>query len=212
MEGKEVYLRGPEEMDAAFPDHEEAVRRAQEIADSVDISLDLGKRHFPAYKLPAEKNADEYLRELCLSGLHERYSGNEHMCPGGELASHVMDRLNRELGVINKLGFSNYFLICWDFVRYARQQGVPATARGSGVGAIVCYALYLSHVFPIAYDLLFERFLDENRKEAPDIDIDFCKERRSEIMRYVKEKYGEENVAQIGTFGTFGTFGSVGFN
>ena len=113
-----------------------------------------------------------------------------------------MDRLNRELGVIHELGFSNYFLICWDFVDYARQRGVPATARGSGVGALVCYALYLSHICPIEYDLLFERFLDENRKEAPDIDIDFCKDRRGEIIRYVKEKYGEKNVAQIGTFGT----------
>ncbi len=102
-----------------------------------------------------------------------------------------MERLNRELSVISKLGFSNYFLIVWDFVRHSREMGVPATARGSGVGALVCFALYLSHVCPIKYDLLFERFLDENRKEAPDIDIDFCKERRGEIIRYVKEKYGK---------------------
>ena len=113
-----------------------------------------------------------------------------------------MQRLDRELGVINKLGFPNYFLIVWDFVREAREQGVPTTARGSGVGALVCYALYLSHVCPLKYDLLFERFLDENRLEAPDIDIDFCKERRGDIIRYVKDKYGEDNVAQIGTFGT----------
>ena len=124
------------------------------------------------------------------------------MCPDGELAQVVLDRLDRELGVINKLGFANYFLICWDFVVQARKRNIPATARGSGVGAIVCYALYLSHVCPIKYGLLFERFLDENRLEAPDIDIDFCKESRGEIIRYVKEKYGEECVAQIGTFGT----------
>ncbi len=124
------------------------------------------------------------------------------MCPGGQLAQVVMQRLDRELGVINKLGFPNYFLIVWDFVREAREQGMPATARGSGVGALVCYALYLSHVCPLKYDLLFERFLDENRLEAPDIDIDFCKERRGDIIRYVKDKYGEDNVAQIGTFGT----------
>ena len=111
-------------------------------------------------------------------------------------------RLDRELGVIHKLGFEHYFLICWDFVAEARRQQVPATARGSGVGALVCYALFLSHVCPIKYDLLFERFLDENRRESPDIDIDFCKERRADIIRYVKQKYGEENVAQIGTFGT----------
>src|SRR6185369_16092194 len=96
----------------------------------------------------------------------------------------------------------NYFLIVWDFVRYSREQGIPATARGSGVGSLVCYALYLSHVCPLKYDLLFERFLDENRLEAPDIDIDFCKDRRGEVIAYVKEKYGEANVAQIGTFGT----------
>ena len=114
----------------------------------------------------------------------------------------MLRRLDRELDVINKLGFPNYFLIVWDFVREARCQGVPATARGSGVGALVCYALYLSHVCPLKHDLLFERFLDENRLEAPDIDIDFCKERRADIIRYVKEKYGEQNVAQIGTFGT----------
>ncbi len=104
--------------------------------------------------------------------------------------------------MINKLGFPNYFLIVWDFVRFAREQGIPATARGSGVGSLVAYALYLSHVCPLEYDLLFERFLDESRLEAPDIDIDFCKERRGEVIQYVKDKYGEENVAQIGTFGT----------
>ena len=124
------------------------------------------------------------------------------MLPDGELAQVVMDRLDRELGVINKLGFPNYFLIVWDFVVKAREMDIPATARGSGVGALVCYALYLSHVCPIEYDLLFERFLDESRLEAPDIDIDFCKERRADVIRYVKDKYGEDNVAQIGTFGT----------
>jgi DNA polymerase-3 subunit alpha len=202
MDGNQYFLRSPAEMYDAFPGHADAVARSQEIADSVDLELELGQRHFPNYTLPAEKTADQLLRELCEKGLKERYAGNEEMLPGGELSEVVRQRLDRELGVIGKLGFSNYFLIVWDFVREARAQGVPATARGSGVGAIVCYALYLSHVCPIKYDLLFERFLDENRLEAPDIDIDFCKQRRADIMRYVKEKYGEENVAQIGTFGT----------
>jgi DNA polymerase-3 subunit alpha len=202
MENDSFYLRGPEEMYAHFPGLEDAVARSQQIADSVSIDLELGKRHFPVFQLPAEKTAEDYLRELCLAGLAERYAGDEEMYADGKFAQVVLDRLDRELGVINKLGFPNYFLICWDFVRHARDCGVPATARGSGVGALVCYALYLSHVCPIRYDLLFERFLDLNRKEAPDIDIDFCKERRGEIIRYVKEKYGEENVAQIGTFGT----------
>lgn len=202
MEGDQFYLRSPEEMYASFPGMEDAVARSQEIANTVDIDLELGKRHFPVYPLPKEKNPDDYLREVCTQGLLERYAGNEEMLPDGRLSQVVQDRLDRELGVIQRLGFANYFLIVWDFVRYSRQQRVPNTARGSGVGALVCYALYLSHVCPIQYDLLFERFLDENRLEAPDIDIDFCKERRAEIIQYVRDKYGQENVAQIGTFGT----------
>ncbi|MBC8868065.1 MAG: DNA polymerase III subunit alpha [Planctomycetes bacterium] len=203
MDGNEYYLRTPDEMYAAFPGREDAVARSQEIADSVDINLELGQRHFPTYApLPEGETSEQFLRRLCLEGLRDRYAGNEKMCPGGELSDTVMERLDRELSVINNLGFPNYFLIVWDFVREARDMGVPTTARGSGVGAIVCYALYLSHVCPIEYDLLFERFLDENRLEAPDIDIDFCKERRADVMRYVKDKYGEDNVAQIGTFGT----------
>ena len=203
MDGNEYFLRSPQEMYEAFPDHADAVARSQTIADSVDIDLELGKRHFPTYSpLPAGKTAEQFLREICIEGLKDRYQGNEEMLPEGELSQVVMDRLERELNVINKLGFPNYFLIVWDFVLQARDMDVPTTARGSGVGALVCYALYLSHVCPIKYDLLFERFLDESRLEAPDIDIDFCKERRADVMRYVKDKYGEDNVAQIGTFGT----------
>ncbi|MCC6510904.1 MAG: DNA polymerase III subunit alpha [Pirellulaceae bacterium] len=202
MENDEFFLRSQEEMYSNFPGLEEAVARSQEIADSVHIELELGKRNFPRYSVPAERDADDYLREVCMLGLRDRYRDDEEMLPGGELSEVAMARLNRELGVIKKLGFANYFLIVWDFVRHAREIGVPATARGSGVGALVCYALYLSHVCPIKYDLLFERFLDENRLEAPDIDIDFCKDRRGEIIQYVRDKYGEANVAQIGTFGT----------
>ncbi|MFO1063743.1 MAG: DNA polymerase III subunit alpha [Pirellulales bacterium] len=202
MEGDQFYLRSPEEMYANFTGLEEAVARSQAIADSVSIDLELGKRHFPRYSLPDQRTPEEFLRDICLDGLMERYEGDEEMKPNGQLSEIVMQRLDRELGVIQRLGFANYFLIVWDFVRHAREQNVPATARGSGVGALVCYALYLSHVCPIRYDLLFERFLDENRKEAPDIDIDFCKDRRVEIIQYVRDKYGEANVAQIGTFGT----------
>ncbi|MEL7497533.1 MAG: DNA polymerase III subunit alpha [Planctomycetota bacterium] len=202
MEGDQFYLRPPEEMYRHFPGLEHAVARSQEIADSVDIQLELGERYFPIFDLPRDRTPEDELRDLCLKGLLDRYDGNEEMMPNGELSQVVMDRLERELGVINKLGFANYFLICWDFVEQARKCDIPSTARGSGVGALVCYSLYLSHVCPIKYSLLFERFLDENRLEAPDIDIDFCKERRGEIIRYVKEKYGEDSVAQIGTFGT----------
>jgi len=202
MEGDQFFLRGQEDMYAAFPGLEEAVGRSQEIADRVDIELELGKRHFPNFSPPAQQTPQEYLRELCLVGLKERYADRPDRWENGDLSKEVLDRLERELYVINVLGFPNYFLIVWDFVRYAREQGIPATARGSGVGALVCYALYLSHVCPLAYDLIFERFLDENRLEAPDIDIDFCKERRGEVIDYVKQKYGADNVAQIGTFGT----------
>lgn len=202
MEGDQFYLRSPEEMYAALSDQADALRRAQQIADSVDIDLELGKRHFPTFAPPEQKSSLDYLRELCVAGLKDRYAGQADRWEGDDLSREVYDRLNRELGVIGKLGFCDYFLIVWDFVRFAVEQQIPCTARGSGVGSLVCYALRLSHVCPLRYDLLFERFLDESRLEAPDIDIDFCKERRGEVIQYVKDKYGEANVAQIGTFGT----------
>lgn len=214
MEGSEFFLRSPAEMHEHFRGHEDALQRSQEIADSVDIDLELGKkRHFPIFNLPVGQTASEYLRELCLSGLRERYKTeptrwvNEEI--GGELSEEVHKRLDRELGCIERLGFPNYFLIVWDFVNYAKEVGIQATARGSGVGALVAFALYLSHVCPLKYDLLFERFLDDSRKEPPDIDIDFEKERRGEVIDYVKRKYGSENVAQIGTFGTLAARAAV---
>jgi len=207
MEGDQFFIRSPQEMYASFPGLEDAVARSQEIANSVDIQLELGKRHFPAFKLPETKTQAEYLRELCEAGLRERYADMPRRWQNGDPASgqlseEVLKRLERELYVINKLGFADYFLIVWDFVRYAVENNIPCTARGSGVGSLVCYALRISHVCPLEYGLLFERFLDENRREAPDIDVDFCKDRRADVIQYVKDKYGEANVAQIGTFGT----------
>ena len=202
MEGDQFFLRSQAEMHAAFPGFEDALARSQQIADSVDIELELGKRHFPHYEMPAGQTPENMLRELCLTGLRDRYAGDARRWEGEELSPEVLSRLDRELSVIEKLGFANYFLIVWDFVRYARERDIPATARGSGVGSLVSYGLYLSHVCPLEFDLLFERFLDEDRLEAPDIDIDFCKDRRNEVIDYVKSKYGEKNVAQIGTFGT----------
>lgn len=203
MEGDQFFLRSAEEMFTALPDQQEALARSQQIADSVDIDLELGKRYFPTFDVPQETNSQDYLRQLVLNGLKERYANRpDRWAAEGELSKEVMDRVDRELGVINKLGFYDYFLIVWDFVRFAVESNIPCTARGSGVGSLVCYALKLSHVCPLEYDLLFERFLDESRLEAPDIDIDFCKERRSEVIDYVKRKYGDANVAQIGTFGT----------
>jgi len=177
-----------------FPRHAAAVARSQEIADKVDIEIDFKKRHFPVFAPPPEHTPETFLRELCEAGMHARYGAN----PGDA----VRKRLDHELGIICRMGFASYFLITWDFVRFARDSGIPCTARGSGCGAIVSYVLYLSHVCPLEYDLLFERFLDPNRGEAPDIDIDFCQDRRGRVIQYVKDKYGAESVAQIGTFGT----------
>ncbi len=216
MDSSEFYLKSPQEMHAAFTGIDRdlvtgAVNRSQEIADSVGIDLDLGKRHFPGFDVPGGLTASQELRRLCLQGLRERYATTAKRWAAeavpddpttAELHTLVLERLDRELSVIDTLGFASYFLIVWDFVRHAREKGIPAAARGSGVGALVAYSLYLSHVCPLEYDLLFERFLDINRREAPDIDIDFCKERRSEVIDYVKKKYGDANVAQIGTFGT----------
>jgi DNA polymerase-3 subunit alpha len=190
----QFYVRPPEEMYRLFPDHEDAVRRSQEIADGCAIELDFKKRHFPVFTPPAGKKPEDYLRELCEEGLRERY--------GPDPSPAVRDRLEHELAIICRMGFASYFLIVWDFVRFAREQGIPASARGSACGAMVSFVLRLSHVDPLEYDLLFERFLDPNRSEAPDIDIDFCQDRREEVIAYVRHKYGEQSVAQIATFGT----------
>jgi DNA polymerase-3 subunit alpha len=190
----QFYVRPPEEMYRLFPEHADAVRRSQEIADACDIQLDFKKRHFPAYIPPKGKTPEEYLRELCEEGLHSRYGDN----PSAE----VRARLEHELGIICRMGFASYFLIVADFVRFAVEHNIPCSARGSACGALVSYVLKLSHVDPLEYDLLFERFLDPNRSEAPDIDIDFCQDRRDEVIAYVRRKYGEASVAQIATFGT----------
>src|SRR6266545_4093643 len=188
------FVRSPEDMYRLFPDYPDAVKRSQEIADGVNIDLDFNKRYFPVFDPPESKTPAEYLRELCEKGMYERYGENP--------SEAVRKRLEHELGIITKMGFETYFLVVWDFVRFARESGIPCTARGSGCGAVVSYVLYLSHVCPLEYDLLFERFLDPNRSEAPDIDIDFCQDRRELVIEYVKQKYGEKSVAQIGTFGT----------
>uniref|UniRef100_A0A7C4QR44 DNA polymerase III subunit alpha n=1 Tax=Schlesneria paludicola TaxID=360056 RepID=A0A7C4QR44_9PLAN len=194
MEGDQLYVRTPEEMYAAFPGLEDAVARAQEIADRVDIELDLKTRHFPVFTPPNGQRDIDYLRALCEQGLVRRY--------GDAITPQHRERLDYELRVIEKMGYASYFLIVWDFVRFATERGIPASARGSACGALVAYVLGLSHVCPLKYDLLFERFLDPNRTEPPDIDIDFCRDRRQEVIDYTKAKYGERNVSQIGTFGT----------
>jgi DNA polymerase-3 subunit alpha len=188
------YVRSPEDMYRLFPGYEDAVARSQEIADRVEIEIEFGRRHFPVFTPPKGLTAEAYLRKLCEQGVRERY--------GEAPRREVWDRLAHELDVVCRMGFAGYFLIVWDFVRFARERGIPCSARGSGCGAVVSYVLFLSHVDPLEYDLLFERFLDPNRSEAPDIDIDFCQDRREEVIQYVRQKYGEASVAQIGTFGT----------
>lgn len=197
FENDQFHVRSPEEMYEAMPDHEEALATTTRIAELVEPnyeSLNLGRRQFPSFQPPGTQSAEEYLRDLCEEGLLARYGDN----PPAE----ARNRLDHELSIINRMGFASYFLIVWDFVRFAREKEIPNSARGSACGALVSYLLYLSHVDPLKYDLLFERFLDPNRSEAPDIDIDLCKERRYEVIEYVRQKYGSANVAQIGTFGT----------
>jgi DNA polymerase-3 subunit alpha len=192
--GDQFFVRAPEQVYALFPGREDAVRRSQEIADGCDVQLDFKTRHFPKFTPPPKKTEDQYLRELCEAGLRERY--------GAKPPEAALARLEHELGIITRMGFASYFLVVWDFVRFANERGIPASARGSACGSIVSYVLRLSHVCPLEYDLLFERFLDPNRSEAPDIDIDFCQDRREEVIAYVRNKYGEASVAQIATFGT----------
>ena len=155
-----------------MPEHEEALATSARIAEMVEPhyeSLGLGRRCFPSFQPPGSKTPEDYLRDLCELGMSDRY--------GDDPAREARERLDHELGIINRMGFAGYFLIVWDFVRYRPRAGNPGLARGSACGAIVSYVLNLSHVCPLKYDLLFERFLDPNRSEAPDIDIDLCQER-----------------------------------
>lgn len=194
MESNEFYLRSPEEMYERFASLAEAVERTVEVAEQCNLELSFNKRHFPVFDLPEGVTAEAYLRQLCEEGLKKRY--------GAPPPQQAVDRLEHELNVIFQMGFASYFLVVWDFVRFARSRGIRCGARGSVCGSIVAYVLELSHVDPLEYDLLFERFLDPNRNEPPDIDIDFCQERREEVLQYVRDKYGAECVAHIGTFGT----------
>ena len=197
FETNQFHVRSPEEMYAAMPGHHEALANSVKIANLVEDgykSLELGKRHFPSFTPPGNITPETYLRQLCDQGMIRRYDSNA--------TPEAIARLDHELDVINRMGFASYFLIVWDFVRFATESGIPSGARGSACGALVSYLLGISHVDPLVYDLLFERFLDPSRSEAPDIDIDLCQERRYEVIEYVRKKYGEANVAQIGTFGT----------
>jgi len=188
---QEVYLKNPAEMRVMFEQWPQACDNTLKIAERCNLELDFNVQHAPVFKTPKGKTADEYLEELCREGIKKHY---------GRPTNEIKERLERELKVIRDKDFSSYFLIVWDFVRYAREHGIPANPRGSGVGTLVGYALGISTIDPLKYGLLFERFMDPERNEMPDIDIDICQNGRAEVINYVREKYGQ--VAQIITFGT----------
>ncbi len=190
FEQNEFYLKSAEQMAAALGRWPEALANTVRIAERCNVEFDFTQRFAPKYEPPAGRTADDYLRELVLAGARERY---------GEIHAELRERIEYELDVIRSKGFSSYFLIVWDFVKYARDHGIPAVARGSGCSTVVGYCLGISAVDPLRYGLYFERFMDPERDEMPDIDIDLCQDRRAEVIEYVRRKYG--HVAQIITFG-----------
>ncbi len=190
----EFYLKSPGEMTESFADLPEAVASTLEIAERCDVEMTLGQLLLPPFPTPEGMEPGEMLRELALEGLRGRY--------GDPIPGEAMERLEFELGVISEMGFESYFLIVWDFVRYAKGEGIAVgPGRGSAAGSIVAYALEITDIDPLANDLLFERFLNPGRKSMPDIDIDFSVRGRERVIRYVADKYGRDCVAQIITFG-----------
>ncbi|MFZ5516552.1 MAG: DNA polymerase III subunit alpha [Candidatus Zhuqueibacterota bacterium] len=201
---EEVYFKSPEQMKELFHDFPDAIQRTVEIANKCHLELDTKTIHLPSYTVPDEHQGstlDEYLRYLTEEGVRDRYS---------EITPALQKRMDHELAVIQKMGYAGYFLIVKDFIDAARQRDIPVgPGRGSAAGSLVSYALRITNIDPIEYDLLFERFLNPERVSMPDIDIDFCYERREEVIQYVKEKYGDKNVTQIITFGTMAARGVI---
>ncbi len=193
-EKPEFYLKSAEQMKALFADTPEAIANTLEITERCNLELEFGKHHLPNFDPPPGKTQEQFLYELCELGLGRRYP---------TLTDELRTRLEHELSVIKQAGYSSYFLIVWDFVRFAKEQGIPVgPGRGSAAGSLVSYTLGITDIDPLKYDLLFERFLNPQRVTLPDIDIDFCYERRPEVIAYVIKKYGQNCVAQIITFGT----------
>ncbi len=193
----EFYLKSREEMEQLFPELEEALDNTNEIAERCNVEFEFNKYHLPRYDVPEGYTTNGYFRELCQKGLVERYGED---CP-----EEYKERLEYELNTIENMGYVEYFLIVWDFINFAKQNNIMVgPGRGSAAGSIVAYTLKITDIDPMKYSLLFERFLNPERVSMPDIDIDFCYERREEVIDYVKRKYGEDHVAQIITFGTMG--------
>ncbi|MCD6287804.1 MAG: DNA polymerase III subunit alpha, partial [Candidatus Hydrogenedentes bacterium] len=197
FETDEFYLRSPDEMARVFAEWPESISNTGLIAERCNVEIPLGQRLIPRYEPPPGKTDKEYLEQLIDKGLHWRY--------GADVPAEVRDRVAFELDVIERMGFVGYFLVVWDFVNAARERGIPVgPGRGSAAGSMVSYALGITNLDPIRYGLLFERFLNPDRVSMPDIDIDFCYERRGEIIDYVTHKYGADCVSMIITFGTLG--------
>lgn len=201
---EEVYFKSPQEMKELFKDFPDAIKNTVTVAEKCNLELDLKSIHLPDYQVPeshSNLSLDDYLRYLAEQGLEQRYQ---------PLIPELKIRLDYELDIIKTMGYAGYFLIVKDFIDYARKKNIPVgPGRGSAAGSLVSYALRITNIDPIKYDLLFERFLNPERVSMPDIDIDFCYERREEIIKYVKKKYGEKNVTQIITFGTMAARGVI---
>lgn len=197
----EFYVKSPEEMAELFPNHLEALENTQKIANRCQVDLEFGHLHLPFFEVPEGYTNESYLEHLIREGLMERY---------GEISPEKEERYKYEFATIRDMGYVDYFLIVWDFIRYAREHKIEVgPGRGSAAGSLISYALGIIDVDPLEHGLLFERFLNPERVSMPDIDIDFCYERRDEVIHYVVEKYGQDHVAQIVTFGTMGARGAI---
>lgn len=192
--GGQYYLKSPQEMYEIFPYAGEALERTHEIAQRCNVKISFGEYNLPVYPVPDGMKAYDYLYQLCLEGMKKRYK---------EVSEELLERMNFELKVIDDMGFVDYFLIVWDFIKYAKDHKIAVgPGRGSAAGSIVSYALEITDIEPLKYSLLFERFLNPERITMPDIDIDFSPERRQEVINYVTDKYGKDKVVQVITFGT----------
>ncbi len=200
-EGGQYYVKSPEEMAQLFPYALEALENTHKIAQRCHVEIEFGVTKLPRFDVPDGFTSWEYLNKLCFEGLEERYH---------PVTEELKSRLNYELSTIKNMGYVDYFLIVWDFIKYARDHDIMVgPGRGSAAGSLVAYTLGITQLDPIRYDLLFERFLNPERVSMPDIDVDFCFERRQEVIEYVRRKYGDDCVVQIVTFGTLAARGVI---
>lgn len=197
----EFYVKSKQEMEKLFSYVPEAITNTGSIADRCNVTIEFGNYHLPKYPLPENKTSKDYLKELCLEGFKRKY---------GHQNEELNERLEKELKVINDMGFNDYFLIVWDFIKYAKDNNIAVgPGRGSAAGSVVSYCLNITEIDPVKYSLIFERFLNNERVSMPDIDIDFCYENRHRVIEYVVDKYKESNVSQIITFGTLGAKAAI---